>query len=65
VIGIIGQSVARSVEVAYHTEGENVYLQNAHILIHVTTDALEKDMKKRNVMNIVVQVCYPVLKQSS
>ena len=40
----------------YLTERGNVFHQNVHTLIPVTTNAMEMIMKRRNAMKIVVQV---------
>ena len=56
--GRTGLSVARSVEVEYLTERGSVFHQNVHTLIPRTTNAMEMIMKKRNVINSAVQVCY-------
>ena len=58
VYGRTGLSVARSVEVEYLTERGSVFHQNVHTLIPCTTNAMEMIMKKRNVINSAVQVCY-------
>ena len=52
-----GLCVARSAEVEFLTERGNVFPQNAHMLILVTTNVMEMIMKRRNVINNVVQVC--------
>ena len=54
--GSIGPYVARSVEVEFLTERGHASPQNVHMLILITTNVMEMVMRRRNVMNIVVQV---------
>jgi len=59
VAGRTGLCVARSVEEEFLTERENAFHLSAHILILDTTNVMEMIMKRKNVMNSVVQVCKP------
>ena len=57
--GKIGLSAVKSVEVEFLTERGSVYHQNVHT--HTTRPVKEMHMKKRNVMNSVVQVTIIVI----
>jgi len=55
--GRTGLCVAKSVEEEFLTERENVFHLSVHILTLDTINVMVMIMKKRNVMNSVVQVC--------